>query len=55
MSIKWKAGDKAKHGKWGIGTVVAVSGAGEEVQLRIAFDGLGVKSLMQKYAPIEKV
>lgn len=53
-SIKWKVGDKARHGKWGIGTVVSVKGSGEEVELKIAFPGQGVKGLMQKYAPIEK-
>ena len=49
-----KVGDKARHGKWGIGTVVSVKGSGEEVELKIAFPGQGVKGLMQKYAPIEK-
>ena len=55
MSVKWSVGDKAKHGKWGIGTVVSVKGSGEEVELKIAFPGQGVKGLMQKYAPITKV
>ena len=54
-SIKWKVGDKARHGKWGVGTVVSVKGSGEEVELKIAFPGQGVKGLMQKYAPIAKV
>lgn len=54
-SIKWKVGDKARHGKWGVGTVVSVKGNGEEVELKIAFPGQGVKGLMQKYAPIAKV
>ena len=53
-SIKWKVGDKARHGKWGVGTVVSVKGSGEEVELKIAFPGQGVKGLMQKYAPITK-
>ena len=35
-SIKWKVGDKARHGKWGVGTVVSVKGSGEEVELKIA-------------------
>ena len=48
-------GDKARHGKWGVGTVVSVKGEGEEVELKIAFPGQGVKGLMQKYAPITKV
>lgn len=53
--IGWKAGDKAQHGKWGIGTVIQVEGSGEETQLQIAFNGMGVKKLMVKYAPIKKV
>ena len=53
--IVWKAGDKARHGKWGIGTVVSVRGTGEETEMKIAFPGIGIKGLMQKYAPIEKV
>ncbi|MBR6267983.1 MAG: ATP-binding domain-containing protein, partial [Selenomonadaceae bacterium] len=54
-SVIWKAGDKARHGKWGIGTVVSVRGTGEETELKIAFPDIGIKGLMQKYAPIEKV
>ena len=54
-SVEWKVGDKARHGKWGVGTVVSVKGEGEEVELKIAFPGQGVKGLMQKYAPISKV
>ena len=54
-NISWHVGDKAKHGKWGVGTVVSVKGEGEEVELKIAFPNQGVKGLMQKYAPIEKV
>ena len=53
-SVKWKVGDKAQHGKWGIGTVVSVKGQDEEVELKIAFPDQGVKGLMQKYAPITK-
>ena len=55
MDVVWKPGDKARHGKWGVGTVVSVKGSGEEVELKIAFPGQGVKGLMQKYAPIAKV
>ena len=55
MAVTWRAGDKAKHGKWGIGTVVAVQGEGDETELRIAFPNQGIKALMQKYAPITKI
>lgn len=53
--VRWNVGDKARHGKWGIGTVVEVRGKGEEIELRIAFPDVGIKALMQKYAPIQKV
>ena len=52
MSIRWRPGDKARHGKWGVGTVISVEGSGEETLLKIAFPNQGVKGLMQKYAPI---
>lgn len=55
LSEHWKVGDKARHGKWGVGTVVSVHGSGEEIELKIAFPGQGIKGLMQKYAPIRKV
>lgn len=52
MEVEWRSGDKVKHAKWGLGTVVAVRGSGEERELQIAFPGLGVRALMQKYAPL---
>ncbi|WP_338471594.1 DNA helicase PcrA [Niallia sp. XMNu-256] len=52
----WKVGDKAQHGKWGIGTVVSVKGEGEGTELDIAFPSpTGVKRLLAKFAPITKV
>jgi DNA helicase-2/ATP-dependent DNA helicase PcrA len=55
MSVRWRPGDKAKHGKWGVGTVISVEGKGEETVLKIAFPDQGIKGLMQKYAPITPV
>ena len=52
LTIAWRPGDKVRHGKWGIGTVISVEGKGEETLLKIAFPDLGIKGLMQKYAPI---
>lgn len=51
----WKAGDKAQHAKWGIGTVVEVRGTGEEQELKIAFPGQGIRQLVVKFAPLNKV
>ncbi|AMX00072.1 DNA helicase PcrA [Rummeliibacillus stabekisii] len=54
--IGWKAGDKASHKKWGVGTVVAVRGEGENTELDIAFASpTGIKRLLAKFAPIDKV
>lgn len=51
----WKVGDKAEHGKWGIGTVVSVKGQGEGTELDIAFPSpVGIKRLLAKFAPIKK-
>ncbi|CRK82411.1 DNA helicase PcrA [Neobacillus massiliamazoniensis] len=54
--IGWKVGDKAEHGKWGVGTVVSVKGQGEGTELDIAFPSpTGIKRLLAKFAPIKKV
>ncbi|KQL34824.1 ATP-dependent DNA helicase PcrA [Bacillus sp. FJAT-25509] len=51
----WRVGDKASHGKWGIGTVVSVKGEGEAMELDIAFPSpVGIKRLLAKFAPITK-
>lgn len=51
----WKPGDKAYHKKWGTGTVVAVKGEGENLELDIAFPRpIGIKRLLAKFAPITK-
>ncbi|WP_261134339.1 DNA helicase PcrA [Bacillus sp. Marseille-Q3570] len=54
-SLDWSVGDKAKHGKWGVGTVVSTKGEGESLELDIAFpQPTGIKRLLAKFAPIEK-
>ena len=50
----WRPGDKIRHGKWGLGTIVSVRGEGDARELQVAFPGLGVRALMQKYAPITR-
>ena len=53
----WNVGDRARHGKWGDGTVVAVKGAGANAQLTIQFDDqtVGKKNLIVQYAPIIRI
>jgi DNA helicase II / ATP-dependent DNA helicase PcrA len=49
------AGDRVLHPKFGMGTVVATSGAGEKMQATIDFGGTGVKNLLLRYAQLEKL
>ncbi|QAS52124.1 DNA helicase PcrA [Halobacillus litoralis] len=54
--IGWQPGDKAKHKKWGEGTVVKVQGEGDGMELDIAFPApTGIKRLLARFAPITKV
>ncbi len=53
--VSWKTGDKVTHKKWGEGTVVKVSGNGNDKELDIAFPQQGVKRLLASFAPIKKV
>jgi DNA helicase-2/ATP-dependent DNA helicase PcrA len=51
----FRNGDKVVHNKWGTGTIVAVKGTGEDMELNIAFPApVGVKRLLAKFAPITK-
>ncbi|SEQ83089.1 ATP-dependent DNA helicase PcrA [Virgibacillus subterraneus] len=54
-SESWGPGDKAKHNKWGVGTVVKVQGEGEAMEMDIAFPApTGIKRVLAKFAPITK-
>ena len=48
-------GDLVQHKIWGKGKVVEVFGSGDSMQLKIQFPTQGVRQVMVKYAPIEKV
>ena len=48
-------GDRVTHDKFGLGTVIAVEGAGDKTSAKIDFGGDGVKTLLLTYAPIEKL
>ena len=54
-SDKLQAGDKVMHKAWGIGTIVQLSGEGENQKAIIAFENKGIKNVMLSYAPIEKI
>jgi len=52
---RFNSGDKVRHAKFGIGTVVSVQPSGSDTILTVAFPGEGVKRLMLSMAPLEPV
>lgn len=49
------AGDKVAHSKWGNGTVVSVKNTDDGQEVKIAFAGGGIRSLLTKYAVLKKL
>ena len=48
-------GDRVVHDAFGMGTVVALEGAGEKAVASVDFGSEGVKRLLLRYAPVEKL
>ena len=46
-------GTKVSHKKWGQGTVVQMKDKGNDKEIVIAFDTVGLKRLLLSLAPIE--
>jgi DNA helicase II / ATP-dependent DNA helicase PcrA len=48
-------GDMVTHDKFGLGTVVSTEGFGDQAEAKIDFGADGVKHLVLRYAPLEKL
>jgi DNA helicase II / ATP-dependent DNA helicase PcrA len=48
-------GDRVTHDAYGLGTVVSVDGQGEKTVASVDFGADGVKRLLLRYAPVEKI
>lgn len=48
-------GDRVTHSKFGLGTVVALAGSGDNAEATIDFGSEGTKRLLLRYAPVEKL
>ncbi|MFL6023979.1 MAG: DNA helicase PcrA [Marmoricola sp.] len=48
-------GDRVQHDSFGLGTVISVEGAAEKAVASIDFGSEGVKRLLLRYAPVEKL
>lgn len=54
-TISLNAGDRVTHEKFGMGTVVETGGSGDRADATIDFGASGVKRLLLRYAPVEKL
>jgi DNA helicase-2/ATP-dependent DNA helicase PcrA len=48
-------GDRVAHDTFGLGSVVSVTGEGERAEATVDFGSQGVKRLLLRYAPVEKL
>ena len=53
--ISLSTGDRVTHEKFGLGTVVSTAGVGDKADATIDFGATGVKRLLLRYAPVEKL
>ena len=54
-SDRFKTGDRVSHSKWGSGMVVSVKDTDDGQEVKVAFAGAGVRSLLTKYAVLKKL
>ena len=54
-STAFKAGDKVKHGSFGVGTVISAKPSGGDEEVVVAFPDKGTKRLLASFAGLEKV
>jgi len=54
-AISLEPGDRVTHDSFGLGTVVALEGVGDSTVASVDFGSAGVKRLLLRYAPVEKL
>jgi DNA helicase II / ATP-dependent DNA helicase PcrA len=55
LESEFKGGEKVSHPKFGAGTVLAVSGFSDKQQLIVAFESVGNRTLLTKFANLTRV
>ena len=50
-----RVGDDVRHGKWGEGVILEISGAGDNAEALVRFPSVGEKRLLLSWAPLEKL
>ena len=52
---RFNTGDRVSHSKWGEGMVVSIKDSPDGQEVKVAFAGAGVRSLLTKYAVLKKL
>lgn len=55
VALNYGVGEKVRHRLWGEGTVVSIRGQGDDAEVTVAFPSRGIRTLLIRYAPLEKV
>ena len=54
-AIGLKVGDDVRHSAFGEGVIVDLQGEGDKTEARVNFAGVGEKTLLLSWAPLEKI
>ena len=51
--VTYRGGEKVKHPKFGLGTVVGIKGQGAQAEVSVQFERVGLKHLLVRYAKLQ--
>lgn len=54
-TLDYKEGDKVKHIKFGVGTVLEIVSGGKDYEVTVDFDNVGVKKMFASFAKLKKI
>ena len=49
-TVTFRGGERVRHPRFGLGTIVGVAGEGSKVELTVVFDEAGARRLSARYA-----
>ena len=53
-SLEYTVGDRVKHIKFGLGTVLDITSGGRDYEVRVEFDDFGIKKMFASFANLKK-
>jgi DNA helicase-2/ATP-dependent DNA helicase PcrA len=55
QNLGLKVGDDVRHGKFGEGVIIDITGSGDKAEARVRFRDVGEKVLLLSWAPLERI